>query len=36
MAKGKWINLHAIWIGHEDVEGWFLQAQCTNCKKMGA
>ena len=33
MPKGKWLNLHAIWIGQDDVEGWFLQAQCSNCLK---
>ena len=29
----KWLNLHAIWICQGEVEGWFLQAQCSNCLK---
>ena len=29
----KWLNLHAIWISQGEVEGWFLQAQCSECKK---
>lgn len=29
----KWLNLHAIWINQENVNGWFLQAQCSECKK---
>ena len=33
MPKGKWLNLHAIWINQENVNGWFLQAQCSVCKK---
>ena len=31
--KGKWLNHHALWIGHEAIEGWFLQAQCSLCKR---
>ena len=32
-AVAKWLNLHSIWIGQDDVEAWFLQAQCSNCLK---
>jgi len=31
--KDKWINLQAMWIEHESIEGWLLQAQCPVCLK---
>ena len=31
VKHGKWLNLHAIWISQDNIEGWFLQAQCSNC-----
>lgn len=33
VKRGRWLEHHAIWIDQPKIEGWFVQAKCSNCKK---
>ena len=30
---GRWLERHAIWIDLPEIEGWFVQAKCSECEK---
>ena len=30
---GRWLHHHAIWIDQPKIEGWFVQAKCSECEK---
>ena len=30
---GRWLSHHAIWIGQPKIEGWFVQAKCSEGEK---
>ena len=31
VRRGKWLNNHAIWIEQPEIEGYFVQAECSEC-----
>ena len=33
VRHGRWLNHHAIWIDQPKIEGWFVQAKCSECEK---
>lgn len=33
VKHGRWLNHHAIWIDQPKIEGWFVQAKCSECEK---
>ncbi len=33
VKRGRWLNHHAIWIDQPKIEGWFVQAKCSECEK---
>ena len=33
VKHGKWLSHHAIWIDQSNIEGWFVQAKCSECEK---
>ena len=33
VKHGRWLNHHAIWINQPKIEGWFVQAKCSECEK---
>ena len=33
VKHGKWLSHHAIWIDQPKIEGWFVQAKCSECEK---
>jgi hypothetical protein len=33
VKSGRWLNHHAIWIDQPKIEGWFVQAKCSECEK---
>ena len=33
VKHGLWLNHHAIWIDQSKIEGWFVQAKCSECEK---
>lgn len=33
VKHGRWLNHHAIWIDQAKIEGWFVQAKCSECEK---
>lgn len=30
---GRWLKHRAIWIDQPEIEGWFVQAKCSECEK---
>ncbi len=33
VRRGRWLEHHAIWIDQQEIEGWFVQAKCSECEK---
>lgn len=33
VKRGRWLKHHAIWIDQPKIEGWFVQAKCSECEK---
>jgi hypothetical protein len=33
VKHGRWLSHHAIWIDQPKIEGWFVQAKCSECEK---
>ena len=33
VKRGRWLEHHAIWIDQPEIEGWFVQAKCSECEK---
>lgn len=33
VKHGRWLGHHAIWIDQPKIEGWFVQAKCSECEK---
>lgn len=33
VRHGRWLNHHAIWIDQPKIEGWFVQAKCSECER---
>jgi hypothetical protein len=33
VRRGRWLEHHAIWIDQPEIEGWFVQAKCSECEK---
>lgn len=33
VKHGRWLKHHAIWIDQPKIEGWFVQAKCSECEK---
>ena len=33
VRHGQWLNHRAIWIDQPKIEGWFVQARCSECEK---
>lgn len=31
VKRGRWLNNHAIWIEQPEIEGYFVQAECSEC-----
>ena len=31
VKRGRWLNNHAIWIEQHEIEGYFVQAECSEC-----
>lgn len=32
VVHGRWLSHHAIWIDQPKIEGWFVQAKCSECE----
>lgn len=32
VRHGRWLEHHAIWIDQPKIEGWFVQAKCSECE----
>lgn len=33
VKHGRWLEHHAIWIDQPEIEGWFVQAKCSECER---
>lgn len=33
VKRGRWLEHHAIWIDQPEIEGWFVQAKCSECER---
>lgn len=33
VKHGRWLEHHAIWIDQSYIEGWFVQAKCSECER---
>ena len=34
MKRGRWLEHRAVWIDQPRMEGWFVQAKCSECERL--